>query len=185
MKLNILISLAAIMIACVGRAVAQTNDTTDAGVQTNANESRLVQGTNKLNQVQDIRVVNGQVYDVTTSKRWVSITIPVGSRLFNADAIHFIGAIQPRKVVFQFPSERTASQVIPGVPVKIDHFPYDSKYFERTRDGILTSVPLNLRVFPLSHPTTNWTALGEMKITPARPDFDYGLPSTNKVSAVH
>ena len=31
---------------------------------------------------------------------------------------------------------------------------------------------------------TNWTALGEIKIIPARPNFDYGLPYTNNVPEV-
>jgi hypothetical protein len=179
MKLKILILLAAIMIACVGRAVAQTNDNTDAAVPT-SNESKTGLATNRINHVQDIRVVNGQPYDVTTSKKWVSITIPAGSVLNNASGIHFTGQIQPKKVFLVFPHSKMAAQ---WPTVMIQNFPYNPIYFaQNSENQVVTRDLLNLRVFPLSHPSTNWTALGEMKITPARPDFDYGLPYTNKVS---
>lgn len=154
----------------------------DVGVQTNANEFRTGPVTNKIGNVQDIRVVNGQVYDVATSKKWVSITIPTGSRLLNAQTIQFTGAIQPRQVNLAYPHSKTNSK---WPVVEISHFPYDPKFFTATtNNGTVTSVPLNMRVFPLSFPTTNRTALGEMRFTPARPIFDYGLPYTNQVSDV-
>ena len=141
--------------------------------------------TNMAGFVQDIRVVNGQEYDVTTSKEWVSITIPTGTGLLNANQIHFTGTVHPIDINLAF---RVASAVRRNVyeTVVIHNFPYDPKYFYNvspTSRGsfqasfplIQTRLPLTLRVFPLSHPSTNWNALGEMKITPARPDFDFGL----------
>jgi hypothetical protein len=152
----------------------------DVGVQTNANESRTGPVTNKIGNVQDIRVVNGQVYDVATSKKWVSITIPAGSRLLNAQTIQFTGAIQPKQVNLAYPHSKTDGK---WPVVEISHFPYDPKFFTRTtNNGTVTSVPLIMRVFPLSFPTTNRTALGEMRFTPACPIFDFGLACTNRVS---
>ena len=143
--------------------------------------------TNMAGLVQDIRVVNDQAYDVTTSKEWLSITIPTGTRLLNANQISFTGTVHPVDINLAVPL-RMASAVGPGVEeiVVIHNFPYDPKYFSNVSPTsrssfqpsfplIQTRLPLTLRVFPLSHPTTNWNALGEMKITPARPDFDFGL----------
>jgi len=158
------------------RVVAQTNDIADAVVETNANETQPVLTTKKIGQTQDLRMVNGQNYDVTTSKDWVSITIPAGTGLLDEGKIHFTGTVQPMNLTFSIPQGRYG-----GTFVSIRNFPYDAKYFYKRTPitGVVTKLPLNLRVFPLSHPTTNWNALGEMKITPARPVFDYGLPCTN------
>jgi hypothetical protein len=157
----------------------------DADAKENANEVRTSVVTNMAGLVQDIRVVNGQAYDVTTSKEWVSITIPTGTGLLNANQIAFRGTVHPIDINLAL---RVASAVRRNdyETVVIHNFPYDPKYFYNvsptrrvTFDAsfplIQTRLPLTLRVFPLSHPTTNWNALGEMKIIPARPDFDFGL----------
>jgi hypothetical protein len=157
----------------------------DADAKENASEVRTGVVTNMAGLVQDIRVVNGQAYDVTTSKEWVSITIPTGTGLLNANQISFRGTVHPIDISLAF---RVASPVRRNdyETVVIHNFPYDPKYFYNVSPTrrvsfdasfplIQTRLPLTLRVFPLSHPTTNWNALGEMKIIPARPDFDFGL----------
>ncbi len=157
----------------------------DADAKENANEVGTSVVTNMAGLVQDIRVVNGQTYDVTTSEEWVSITIPTGTGLLNANQISFTGTVHPIDINLAL---RVASAVRRNdyETVVIHNFPYDPKYFYNVSPAhrspfqasfplIQTRLPLTLRVFPLSHPTTNWNALGEMKITPARPDFDFGL----------
>jgi hypothetical protein len=148
----------------------------------------------QTNPVTEFRMVGKMKYDVSKPP-FLDVTIPAGSELLNARVIQFKGEIKPVFVGLAFPHAKTAGQ---WTTATIEHFPYDPKYFTRTygvsystglpdpRNGeiILLREPLHLRVFPLSHPTTNWTALGEMKITPARPVFDYGLPCTNNVSEV-
>jgi len=156
-----------------------------ADAKKKANEVRTGVVTNMAGLVQDIRVVNGQAYDVTTSKEWVSITIPTGTGLLNANQIQFTGTVHQIDINFAL---RVASVVRQNdyETVVIHNFPYDPKYFYNVSPTsrssfqssfplIQTRLPLKLRVFPLSHPRTNWNALGEMKITPARPDFDFGL----------
>lgn len=164
MKRKIIIALTAATTMFGGEIVAQTND---------------VQSRNA--KAHEFRTVNGKVYDVTTSTQWVSITIPAGTGLLDQGKIHFMGTVQPIDVIF---SIRTAHNG--ATTVLIHNFPYDPKYFYKRTPytGIETKFPLNLRAFALYKPTTNWNALGEMKITPARPVFDYGLPCTNNVSEV-
>ena len=146
------------------------------------------------NSATEFRMVGKVKYDASKPP-FLDVTIPAGSELLNARVIQFKGEIKPIFVGLAFPHAKTASQ---WATVEIKNFPYDPKYFTKTyglsystglpdpRNGeiILLREPLHLRVFPLSHPTTNWTALGEMKIIPARPDFDYGLPCTNNLSEV-
>lgn len=147
--------------------------------------------TAQTNLVTEFRMVGKVKYDVSKPP-FLDVTIPADSELLNARAIQFNGEIRPISVGLAFPHAKTAIQ---WTTVGIDHFPYEPKYFKKTygispytgkpdpRNGeiIVLSAPLHVRVFPLSHPTTNWTALGQMKITPARPDFDYGLPTTNQI----
>ena len=158
MKLKFFVALVVIADALTRRTPAQTNDT------------------------KDLRKVGGEVYDVTTSKDWVSITLPAGTGLYDGRTIHFNGTVQPMDLRFTIPTGNFS----PPIWVSIRHFPYDAKYFYRRTptSNVEIKSPLTLRVFPLSHPTTNWNALGQMTIISARPVFDYGLPSSNGVFAV-
>src|SRR5580693_7897133 len=101
-KSRILIFLASTAIACVVQTEAQTNES------------------------KDLRIVGGHVYDVTTSKNWVSISIPAGSCLLNAAVIHFTGEVQPRRVNLAFPHSIMAAQ---WPTVMIQNFPYTPIYF--------------------------------------------------------
>jgi hypothetical protein len=124
-------------------------------------------------------------YDVSKPP-FLDVMIPAASELVNARQIHYNGEIKPISVILVFPIAKTAGRWVDAI---IDHFPYDPKYFTKTytlpeREKIVLRAPLHLRVFPLTHPITNWTALGEMRITPpASPHFDYGLPTTNQITS--
>jgi hypothetical protein len=146
------------------------------------------------NSVAEFRMVGKVKYDVSKPP-FLDVTIPAGTELLNARAIQFKGEIKPLFVGLAFPHAKMARQ---WATAEIKNFPYDPRYFTKTyglsystglpdpRNGemIVLREPLHLRVFPLSHPTTNWTALGAMEITPARPNFDYGLPCADNVSEV-
>jgi hypothetical protein len=195
MKRKIIIALAAATTMFNGRIGAQTND-----VQSQ---------TNTTSEAHEFRIVNRKVYDVTTSTKWVSIIIPAGTCLWNANQIRLTKPMQPTDVMFQIPAIYNNSR---PVRAHIRNFPYDPADFTigqiqdgvRAEDprkialehlspnatvphiitGVVTRSLLNLRVFPLDVAKTNWNALGVMTIIPARPEFDYGLPYTNKVSEV-
>jgi hypothetical protein len=126
----------------------------------------------------EYRMVQNVKYDVSKPP-FFTMVIPAGSVLMNPDTIHFTGEIKPIEVMLR-PAPVTAVTPV----IRIAHFPYDPKLFKKANpayNSIVTAVPLNLRVFPLAHPTTNWNALGEKKITPHLNFVDYGLPLTSKV----
>ena len=80
MKLKFFVALVVIADALTRRTPAQTNDT------------------------KDLRKVGGEVYDVTTSKDWVSITLPAGTGLYDGRTIHFNGTVQPMDLRFTIPN---------------------------------------------------------------------------------
>lgn len=141
----------------------------------------------QTNLVTEFRMVDNVKYDVSKPP-FLAVTIPVESELLDPNRLQFTGEVKPVSLDFAVP------HVKPAITIFIKNFPYDPKYFIKTsvsappidigtgqsgpgyRDAILLRAPLYLRVFPLSHPTTNWSGFGEKKITPAQPFFDYGTP---------
>src|SRR5882724_8527308 len=140
------------------------------------------------NSVTEFRMVGTVKYDVSKPP-FLAVTIPAESELLDPNRLQFTGEVKPISLYLAVP------HVKPARIISIKNFPYDPKYFIKTsvsiptidigtglsgpgyRDSILLRAPLYLRVFPLPHPTTNWSGFGEKKITPAQPVFDYGLPS--------
>jgi hypothetical protein len=128
----------------------------------------------------DFRLVKDEVFDAENSAEWFNITIPAGSELKNYWQIHYTGQITPMEVSLEFPHSLMARQ---WVTARISNFPYDPNQFRQLQNrGIVTRGPISIRVFPLSHPITNFNSLGEMTITPARPIFDCGIPISEEAA---
>lgn len=82
-------------------------------------------------ETKELRVVDGRVYDVATSKEWVSITLPAGTELGSVQSIHFTGKVQPIDLTFTLPRSAYSTRLPAYMLVTIRHFPYDAKYLPR------------------------------------------------------
>jgi hypothetical protein len=121
--------------------------------------------------------------------------------------VSFNGVIQPQVVLFQIPAVYDFGQpniaTIKDFPYTPSFFMQGSMQFGFKSQNVSaiffdasmghnsfgnTSTPniipalvtkkaIRLRVFPLSHPITNWNASGQATIIPAKPIFDYGIPT--------
>ena len=155
------------------------------------------------NSVTEFRMVGKVKYDVSQPP-FISVTIPAGAALLNAASIilpgehpmlappiHFDGTIKPISVSFLLPEINNHTK---NFEVSIYDFPYTPTLFKEgqlrivkpisqmtvyydTFHGLVAKSNLVLRVFPMSHPQTNYDALGRATITPAQPVFNFGLPS--------
>ena len=181
MKLKSLLAVAAIAPMFRWQTGAQNSISNNNFVQISTNEAQAVIATNWP----DIRVAHGQVYDVTLSPEWKLVTIPTGTPIRGA---YFNGSIRPIQVEFHLMNPAAPNNLNAASRVTVEHYPYDPKQFTRKNiqqySEIVTKYPQTLRLFPLGKQTTNWTALGQMTIIPARPIFDFGLPYTNTTATV-
>jgi hypothetical protein len=146
----------------------------------------------------EYRVVKNVTYDVSKPP-FISVTIPAGSAL--KTSVHYAPNQTPdapiilKEAVFQIPAIYNLSR---PVDMTVFDFPYTPLHFKPGTwqtgthrnpesgvinqqiptlvNGIVTKEPISLRLF-LAHPaTTNYDAMGAMKIIPAKPEFIYGTP---------
>lgn len=118
----------------------------------------------------DFRMVNGQIYNVNKSPQWITITIPAGSKV-EGEVREYIHVVEPQNVFFRFPNGPD--------DVLIKNFPFNPANFHKWQNILYLSRPLHLKVFSLSRPTTNYDTFGHITITPAKPQFDFGIPTNS------
>ena len=152
-------------------------------------------------QTNEFRLIGGVKSDIT-SPGWIHVAIPAGTALQNQAFLHFDGAVKPQMVRFQMPAVYNLGK---PVIMTVYNFPYTPSLFrsgqvqtsitvQPERDilhingkttmtsvpviglGLVLNKPLDLTVWALSHPITNYDAVGNARITPARPEFDFGIP---------
>ncbi len=122
--------------------------------------------------------------------------------------VSFNGVIQPQVVLFQIPAvygfgQPTIARInnFPYTPslfmqgsmqfgfrsqnltdvffdASMGHNSFGNTSHPNIIPALVTKQAMRLRVFPLSHPTTNWNASGKATIIPAKPIFDYGIQAT-------
>lgn len=81
----------------------------------------------QTNSAVEYRMVAKEKYDVSKPP-FISVTIPAGAALENADEIHYSpDSPKPCKVVFQIPAIYNYSR---PVEARIDNFPYSPSYFQ-------------------------------------------------------
>ena len=149
----------------------------------------------QTNSTVEYRMVKNVTYDVSKPP-FILVTIPAGTALLNSAAIHYAPNQAPdlpiilKRAVFQIPAIYDSNTGNPVV-MTISDFPYSPLHFKRgtittkfaiariassSENGLVTKEAIVLRLFQASPATTNYDAMGVMKITPAKPNFIYGTP---------
>jgi len=131
--------------------------------------------TNWVNAPTNYRVVSNQVYDVNTSTKWTTISIPPGSVLDvipRPDARHYPA---PGQRIQMTAKSGKVHQLILNFPYDPADMPLDTK----TLTYRASQKPF--RVF-YAGSTTNWGPNGVPESITRT--YDYGLPCTNKIPVV-
>src|ERR1035437_652471 len=133
----------------------------------------------------EYRMIGSVKYDASKPP-FITVTIPAGAALANERFLNYKGPASPAvNLELQTPAVYNFNRPI---KMTVAGFPYSPAYFRqgywqtgyttqlkfgnanqvekgpKIENGLVTKSPMTLRLFPLSHPRTNYTATGPMTI---------------------